>query len=179
MMNTPKFASQQPVTEYTTSEVRYFQAKGPWKTKSDANLQVLFKLPRQELSTRFFHYDPSELRHMPKGFDIRGLRAYTVRGIKKGKVGGTEFHRIRHEILLGLEGRVRVECEDVFKRKREFEVNERSGLYIPPFILHTYEAMDDSGLFVLANTLFNPEDSRTHDTYSNETFHELQARYAR
>lgn len=149
-------------------------SKGPWKTKSDAELIVLFALPYDDL-LGYIKYDESELRQIPE--DIRGLRSYSVRGLKNGSMGGMEFHRIRKELLFGLEGLIDVECEDVYRNKRNFRLDSQKGIYIPPFILHTYETIEDAGLLVIANTLFNPDDSRTHDTYPQEVFRKLQEQY--
>jgi hypothetical protein len=44
-----------------------------------------------------------------------------------------------------------------------------------PFILHAYEVLEEgSNLLIVANTLFNPNNSKTHDTYSIKEFRELQ-----
>ena len=86
------------------------------------------------------------------------------------------FHRIRTEILLTINGKIRWTCEDLYGSKREFAPSRGKVLMIPPFILHTMEAEEPgSTLVILANTLFVPEDPSTHDTYSSEMFRRLQA----
>lgn len=118
-------------------------------------------------------HNREELNKIPE--DIRGLRSYSVRGLPKDKIGGTEFHRIREELVFGLEGRVLWKCEDIYGGRREFELSSQKGVWVPPFVLHTYHTLEEnSGLLVLANTLFNPDDPRTHDTYSREEFRKLQ-----
>ena len=170
------FAQQKPENNPSTVfDAKELVIKGPWKTKSDAELFMLFALPYADVLD-YFRYDENELKNIPE--DIRGLRNYSVRGLKKGSIGGTEFHRIRKEIILGLDGTVRIELEDMLGNKKNFEVNSQKGLYVPTFVLHTYEALENSsGLLVVANTLFNPEDTRTHDSYSKEMFNRLQAMY--
>ena len=67
------------------------------------------------------------------------------------------------------------ECEDIYRNKTEFILTQENGIWMPPFILHTYEVLENnSGLFVVANTLFVPDDPRTHDTFSADKFRELQ-----
>jgi hypothetical protein len=170
-----QFACEKPSSDPVGIEyIMEIEARGPWKTKSDAELKVLFAMPYEKL-LEFLKYDENELRQLPE--NIRGLRSYSVKGLRKGSLGGMEFHRIRKELLFGLEGVVDVECEDVYENKRRFRLDSQNGIYIPSFILHTYETIEDGGILVVANTLFNPEDKRTHDTYSQIIFRKLQERY--
>ena len=105
-----KFACEKPLSNTDSIEyVSEIEARGPWKTKSDAELKVLFAMPYEKL-LEFLKYDENELRQLPE--NIRGLRSYSVKGLRKGSLGGMEFHRIRKELLFGLEGVVDVECED-------------------------------------------------------------------
>lgn len=158
------------------NEVQVINARGPWETKSGGKLTVVSAFSQIDLSKFFAYNNVDELNRIPE--DIRGLRIYTVRDLPKGQIGGTEFHRIREEAIFGLEGSVKWECEDVFGNKKVLTISTDVGIWMSPFILHTYEVMDEgSGLLVIANTLFNPEDPRTHDTYSAEEFHELQGQY--
>jgi len=158
------------------SDIRILNANGPWKTKSNGLLMVSLAVSLETIQRKFFHYNETELKKIPE--DIRGFRIYTVRNLPKGQIGGTEFQRIREEIVFRLEGRVKWICEDLFGEKAEFVLTPEIGLWMPPFILHTYEATyENSGLLVLANTLFRPENSRTHDTYSMDIFKELQKNF--
>ena len=160
------------------SAVKEMEALGPWESKSGGKLMVNLAFSLRTLKNRYFDYKKSELDRIPE--DIRGLRIYTVRELPKNKIGGTEFHRIREEIVFGLEGTVEWECEDVYGNKKNFVLTPDNGVWMPPFILHTYEAIEeDSGLLVMANTLFNPDDPKTHDTYSSDKFRELQKKYAK
>ena len=154
-------------------KIQVLDARGPWQTKSGGKLMVAFTLPFDVVQQRYFAYDQEELKKVPE--DIRGLRIYTVRDLPQGPIGGTEFHRIREEIIYGLEGKIKMECEDLFGGKKKFILTPEKGIWMPPFILHTYKMMEEkSGLLVIANTLFNPDDPRTHDTYSLEVFRQLQ-----
>ena len=153
--------------------IRTLDTHGPWNTKSGGTLMVRTYIPLETVLKEYFSYNSNELQKVPG--DIRGLRFYTVRNLPLGQIGGTEFHRIREEMVIGLEGKVRWECEDVYRNKTEFILTQENGIWMPPFILHTYEVLENnSGLFVVANTLFVPDDPRTHDTFSADKFRELQ-----
>ncbi|MBI2024803.1 MAG: WxcM-like domain-containing protein [Candidatus Harrisonbacteria bacterium] len=159
----------------TIFNVRGIRARGPWKTKSSGKLNVLFAMPLAEVRDRFLHYRDTEISKIPN--DICGLRAYTVNDLSKGKIGGTEWHRIREEIVFTINGLVQWTCVDLFGARRDFIVSVGNGIWIPPFILHTYEVLEkNSRLLVIANTLFDPDDHRTHDTYSPKKFRELMAK---
>ena len=174
-IDTP-FASEKPAfTPKRVDEIGEITIKGPWRTKSHAQLSVLFAFSPNEYIQLLGDYNPEELAKLPE--DIRGIRSYTVRGIPEGNTGGIEFHRVRTEILFGLEGRVALECEDVWRGKKNFTITPEQGIVIPPFILHTYRAERPSGLLVVCNTLFNPENPNTHDSYSKYIFRALQAKY--
>lgn len=161
--------------KYTIDNVRVLSSKGPWTTKSDAELMVKFAMPSEEVKD-FFQYNQKELDKIPE--DIRGLRGYTVRGLRKGTTGGKEFHRVRKELVFGLEGRIEWICEDVFGGEKILELTPKNGVYVPPFIIHTYNTLEDNSSFlVIANTLFNPDKRHTHDTYSREDFEALQKKY--
>lgn len=159
----------------TVDDVRFMPQRGPWETKSRGQLMVTLALPIPVLNTHFLFYDPEELASVLP-FDIRGLRLYTVRGLPENSIGGTEFHRIREEMVFVLDGLVLWTCEDLAGNIRELLLDPTTGVWMPPYILHTYQALKpDSGLLVIANTLFDPEDPSTHDTYPADSFHQLQA----
>ena len=158
------------------NDVQIIETRGPWNTKSGGKLNVVFAMPLATVQDRYLHYETTELDRVPS--DIRGLRVYTVRDLPNGKIGGIEWHRVREEMVFALEGSVHWMCEDLFGGKRDFVLTTGVGVWMPPFILHAYEVKEESsGLFVIANTLFVPDDPRTHDTYSMETFRELQTEY--
>ncbi len=160
------------------STIKTFPAAGPWKSKSGGNLSVLCKLPIDVMNDCFFNYNPSDLAEVPG--DLRGFRTYTVRGMPKGGVGGTEFHVIRQEIVLGLEGSCLWTCEDLYGEKREFVVNPSAGIWVPPYTMHTVNVLEENtGFLIIANTLFNPDDQLTHDSYPREVFEDLKVLIAR
>ena len=155
---------------------RKLKRPGPWESKSGAQLSVVFAFSQSDLERKFFRYSDKELERIPKEFEIRGARLYCVAGIPRGSIGGTEFHRIREEMVFGFAGAVRWMCEDLSGAKREFVITKDIGIWMPPYVLHTYESLEDnSGLLVFANTLFDPDDSKTSDSYSAEEFLALQA----
>lgn len=170
------FASEKPSRNpNTVDQINRLETQGHWRTKSDADLSLLFAFDNREYDF-VRNYDLAELQRIP--LEMRGLRCYTVRGIPCGKTGGKEFHRIRTEVLFGLEGTVGLELEDVFGNIKYLELDSKHGVQIPPFILHTYTAKTDkAGLLVISNTLFNPNYPLTHDTFSLEAFRRLQEDY--
>lgn len=167
-----------PVFEIATvDKVRTIESRGPWDTKSGGKLNVLFGLGNDVIQADFFSYQPLELSKIPA--DVRGLRSYRVSDLVKGSIGAKEWHRLRNELVFVLEGAVKWTCEDVYGGKQEFIIDGQSGVWTPPFILHTYEAIaDNTQILVIANTLFLPDDPRTHDTYTTDEFRELQTQYA-
>lgn len=147
--------------------------KGPWPTKSNGQLNVLFNIDLSTLNKKFLNYESSELDKIK--LDIRGLRSYRVEGLRNGSIGANEFHRIRNELMFVVSGSVKWTCEDVYGDIKEFIINQFTGLWVPPFILHTYEALeDDTELLVIANTLFFPDDPTTHDSFGRAAFKKLQ-----
>ncbi len=159
----------------SVGDIRIMEARGPWKSKSGGDLQVVFSLPFDILLQEYLRYPRSE-EGKP---DIRGLRVYTVRGVDPGCIGGTEWHHAREEMVYVLEGLFRWRCEDGWGNKREFTLDPEHGIWMPPCILHEYEALvKNSGLLVVANTTFDPDDPSTHDTFSDAEFRKHQAEVA-
>lgn len=149
--------------------VQIFEQRGPYETKSGGILMVPVALSIERTMNEFFNYDAHELARI--GVDIRGLRMYTISDFPLGGVGGKEFHRIREELAFTLEGRVKWILEDLYGGKREFVLGAGQGIWVKPFILHTYEVLEKgSSLLIVCNTLFNHADRTTHDTYSAEIF---------
>lgn len=170
------FGSEKPLTPPgRVDDLKVLTADGLLPTKSHADLSVLFSLTMPEYEF-LFRYDILERARIP--VDMRRLKIYTVRGVPEGNVGGREFHRIRAEIIFGLEGRFDFECEDVYGGKRQFTVDPAHGMTILPFMLHTYVAKElDSGLVVLCNTLYDGHNPLTRDTFSREMFRKLQEKF--
>jgi len=153
----------------TLSNVKTIPIKGPWVTKSNAELSVLFSLEKNLLDT-FLTYEDSELRVTKS--DIRGLRMYKVSGLMASSIGAREWHKIRHEIVTVPKGKVLWRLRDTLGNTAEYVLDPQShSLLIPPYIMHTYEALeDDSEITVVASTLFIPEDPTTHDTYPESDY---------
>ena len=151
-------------------DVRLFSSKRSWKTKSDGELRVLFQIPHEEARSYL------ETAHFPSP-DIRGLRAYMVDGLMKGKVGGKEFHKIRKEFFSVTRGSLDLEVRDLQGNIKTYHLGKGECLFIPPYILHTYTVKEDSTSFVVvASTTFNPDDEGTHDTYAEELFFKMQGK---
>jgi len=166
---------QRPIVVPLTSDVRVFQAvpkpfrRGPFQTKSGGKLFVDFVLPGPDVISRFGSWQKSELDQIPR--EMRGLRGYRVVDLPVGSVGGTEFHRIREEIVIGLAGALEWTCEDFEGGQIIIQLIPGVAVWMPPFILHTYKALEEgSGIQVLCNTLLYPDDPATSDTYSREAF---------
>lgn len=160
-------------------DVTTLNIKGPWRTKSNGKLRVLQALV-PEMMRKFLHHRKGG-RYVFGGFDIRGFRIYFITGLAKGVVGGGEFHKVRQEMVFCLTGKVTWLCEDTTGTKKEFMLSpSSSGVWMPPGILHTYEVEKGKvSLLVLANTLFDPDDPRTHDTYPEAQFRKFQAKKKR
>lgn len=167
-----------PFTEQNPSsveDIRVVPVAGPWRSKSGGMVTVPFVLPHAEM-LQFFSHDPAELACIPA--DISGLRIFTLDNVPRGGIGGREFHRLRTEVAITTKGRVRWNFEDVYGGEKEVVPELGCALLIPPFILHRMEGeAPESSVLVLANTLFVPEDRRTHDGYPDELFRRLQRRY--
>lgn len=167
-------------------------SRGPWKSKSGGLLRVLFAVSPADAQTVLsglgkyafpisttritgIRASDEEKAYLPADFDIDGFRGYTVTEMPVGGIGGKEFHRIRHEIIFGFDGKVNMKVEDLAGAVKSFELNEEIGVYMPPFMMHTVESMTDkSGILVFCNTMLDPNRRNTYDTYSREAFDELQ-----
>lgn len=152
----------------TLNNVTLIPARGPWNTKSEGQLNVLFNLDTLTLSN-FLSYDSLLSKEEA---DIRGLRMYHLSKLKKGSVGAREWHKVRTEIVTVTKGRVLWSLKDMNGNEAEYELAPfTKSLVIPPRIMHTYTVLQDtSEIIVLANTLYNPDDASTHDTYPETSF---------
>lgn len=157
----------------TIEDIKQISTPGSWQTKSGGILGLITRID-YSLLQQFLAYDHTELNRIPE--DIRGLRIYRVEAISKGSRGANEWHKIRNEIFTVLHGSIRWTCTDHSGKSASFIVTPSHSIFTPHHILHTYEALEDNTeLAVIANTLFNPENSATHDTYSADSFHNLRA----
>ena len=160
----------------TIKDIKLLPNKGPWPTKSNGQLSVLFGMDFIDTQEKFFHYEESELSKITS--DIRGMRSYSVNGLKNKSIGANEWHRLRNELMFAIKGSAKLICEDAYGNQKEFTLDHSMGVWVPPFILHTYEALqDDTELLVIANTLFSPNDPTTHDSFSRVDFQLLQEQY--
>lgn len=159
----------------TLSDIRLLPItnKRHWPTKSNGYLNVLFSINFDDINKKFFHYENSELSKVST--DIRGLRSYRINGLQNKAFGANEWHKIRNELVFVIRGSVKWICEDIHGNCQKFILKKDMGIWVPPFILHTYEArQNDTELLVIANTLFMPDDPSTHDSFSVDSFRKLQ-----
>ena len=69
--------------------------------------------------------------------------------------------------------------EDVYGGSRKIILDQRTrALLIPPFVMHTYTALEEAELIGVSNTLYDHDDPETHDTYSQEVFDRLREHYS-
>jgi hypothetical protein len=165
------------IPRYGVSDIRLIESRGPWDTKSGGKLNVLFALSRAELDAFLDAENPEfDIVQSSSGYDIRGLRSYSVSEIPNGSIGANEWHRARTECVIALSGRALWHCVDLAGDERNFTLDGSNAVITPPGILHTYTALeDDTRLQVICNTLFIPDEPSTHDTYPKDTFEELRA----
>lgn len=159
------------------SDIRIIEARGPWSTKSGGELAVSFSLSQNDTKA-FLDFDNPEFELVRKAsnVDIRGLRSYTVSNIGRDAIGAQEWHKARTEYVRAVAGTALWQCIDIMGNTEEYVLDQNLSVIIPPGIFHTYTALDeDTSLQVFCNTLFIPEDSRTHDTYNRDMFNELSA----
>ncbi len=155
----------------SVNDIVTIECPGLWQTKSGGILEVLFKLD-YDLVMKFLDYDSLEFTKLPH---LRGLRSYTVHDVPKDSIGAREWHKARNEIAFALNGTFQWRCEDIYGGKKEFILDGSHAVFTPHGLMHAYTALiDRSAIGVLANTLFDPEDQSTHDTYSYEEFDKLR-----
>ena len=161
----------------SVDDMREFRATGPWPSKSGGVLNVPVALPHLE-AMRFFEHDPEELARIP--IDIRGLRAWVVSDIPAGGISGNQFHRVRTEIAFVVKGKVSWRFEDLYGGSRVIAWSPDLALLMPPFVKHMLVAEESgSAVVTLANTLYIPDDPRTHDTYRADLFYAMRDRFRR
>ena len=161
-------------------QVSYPHPDSPWESKSGGILRVNFAVPLPEVTERFIAYEGNELTVVST--DIRGLRLYRVSDMPEGAKGGGEYHEVRQELVGVNRGRIAWVCEDLLGGKKVFKLDAKTGIsiWMPPFILHTYTVLESgSELWFFANTLSDPRDKASQDTYPKSAFRELQAEYAK
>lgn len=143
------------------SDIRFIRQKGPWITKSGGALSVLFAIPGDD-AARFFTESP-----------ISGFRIYQISNPKIEKTGGMEWHIYRQEIFLVAKGHIEWFFEDAWGNTAEFFQDGGTAIWVPNYIVHSYRATDECLLVVVANTIYDPLNPDTHDTYAREKLFEL------
>ena len=156
----------------TINNVFLLNNNGPWTTKSNAELNVLFGLDLDFIQKIFLKYNKKELSKLKT--DIRGLRSYIVKNIPLNSIGANEWHKVRNEIAIVVEGEIEWSLMDTNGHKKTFSLNENQGIYIPNNILHTYRALQNNSLIlIIANTQKKKKNANTHDTYTIDTFNNV------
>jgi hypothetical protein len=187
-------------------DVIFYKSEGPYTTKTNSSLFVCFALPSlntgnlefiEELAiphgideNTFLSADKNEESKLIEAtkmiypefnYQISGLRGYFQLGMNGG-VAGREFHRIRKEITFLIDGKLNAKLEDVYGKKMEISLGIGDGLFIPPFIIHSFEIIEKSIMFSLANTLFvfnhSGKKINVTDTYSEKDFEKLKRKYS-
>ncbi len=174
-MKSPYFAIPDRNPHSVNDAVVYDSNRGPWPTRSDGLLSVMFALDQDTL-THIMQPDPHELSLVP---NLRlGVRIFHLSNLAPGRIGGQHFHRVKEEIIVLTEGSVEYLLEDVYGGQRVVLMDGLTrGLYIPSFIRHTYTVRDSAKLLGVSNTLYDPEDKSTYDTFGDETFQMLRRHY--
>ena len=151
---------------------RFMQVGGRFNAKSGGILTVQFALPKAVIGALLDYDNPAfDEVEAESGMDIRGLRSYQVAGIPEGAIGGQEWHMARTEYVTTLAGRALWQCVDPSGREREFVLDGTTAVLQQPGILHTYQALEDGTcLEVVCNTLFIPDNKKTHDTFPAAEF---------
>lgn len=154
-------------------QVQSIAGEGPYSTKAKATLWKLLELTPEVCAEDFLQWQhPANAASEP---NIRGFRLYTVLEQAADSIGGTEFHRQRQEMVYGVAGEFEWVCEDLRGNRSTHTIKPGTGVWMPPFILHTFTArVSGSGLLVACNTRYNASDPSTFDTFSAEVFASLQ-----
>lgn len=167
----------------SVDDAQIIRAGGPWTTRAGAKLYLRINLTNEQLAERFRFSHDSELRALEEESglprrDILGMRQYLQTGFDPGADGGGEFHRFRSEILLGLQGRVEVDLEDVYGKKKTVVLTASRAVLVPPFILHTFRSLQQGSMFrVHCNTVWLGEEHKDLDIHDKQAFGLLQQEY--
>ncbi|OGR69503.1 MAG: hypothetical protein A2X40_00755 [Elusimicrobia bacterium GWC2_65_9] len=86
-------------------------------------------------------------------------RAFCVYAVHAGDIRGRHAHKLCHQFLVCVHGRVDVACDDGLSRKTFVLDSPLKGLHIPPLIWAEQRyASSESMLVVLADRLFEESD---------------------
>ena len=84
---------------------------------------------------------------------MAAYRFYFQEDMPERGVGGKEIHRLRREVFLVRKGELELELEDVYRNKEKFILEEKQGIIIPPFMLHTLRINENNSILdIRANT---------------------------
>ena len=159
-------------------DVVQLKANGPHDQKDAGSLIVRFAFDGATRD-RFFSYEEHELARLPVFID--GFREAAIRGVRPGCVYDG-WHRVGQKMIFVTSGRLHVTCVDLHGESASLALDPGDGLWIPRFILHSYQVLADAAdLQIIANTvcenLHDTTDTRVYDVYSRDSFQELQKHY--
>ena len=97
-------------------------------------------------------------------------RWFLVYDVPSREVRGEHAHRVCHQFLISVHGRVNVAVDDGKQRAEAVLDDPTAGIYIPPLIRGSQFRYDeDAVLLVLASHSYDPDDYiRDYDTFLRE-----------
>lgn len=98
-------------------------------------------------------------------FDVK--RAYWVYSAPDGIGRGFHAHKCLQQVLCCLHGQIKVEAENGKGWSFSFELDRPNmGLYMPPWIWHTFKLLNDGILLSLTSDIFKEDDyMREYNNY--------------
>jgi serine acetyltransferase/dTDP-4-dehydrorhamnose 3,5-epimerase-like enzyme len=105
-----------------------------------------------------------------EGVPFTPQRWFLVYDVPSREVRGEHAHRVCHQFLICVSGRVSVAVDDGTKRGEVVLDSPGLGIYIPPLVWGTqYRYEDDAVLLVLASHTYDPDDYiREYDEFLRE-----------
>lgn len=121
----------------------------------------------KDITDRYGHLTPIECR-IDIPFDIK--RIYYITRVADGVTRGFHSHRKLHQVLICLNGSVKIKTKNP-NEEEIFELYDPSfGLYVGPYVWREmYEFTEGSVLLVLASEYYDEDDYiRNYDFYLEE-----------
>lgn len=121
----------------------------------------------KDIGNKYGHLTPIEsMRDIP--FDIK--RVYYITGVGNGMERGFHAHRVLHQVLICLNGSVKIRAKTPKEEHVFILENTSEGLYIGPLIWREmFDFSENTVLLVLASDYFNEGDYiRNYDFYTQE-----------
>lgn len=121
----------------------------------------------KEIYDKYGHLTPIESK-VDVPFEIK--RVYYITGVEKNITRGHHSHRKLHQILICLNGSVKIRVKNPNKEEI-IELNDPSvGLYIGPFVWREmFDFTEGSVLLILASEYYDEDDYiRNYDFYLKE-----------